>query len=88
MLDAFRGSASASSLPRTLVIHHREDSCRVTLPSSVEPFMAWAGARARVTWLSGGRSEGDVCGARAYHGYNGIEGQMVGAVVRFARSGR
>src|ERR1700687_3134124 len=49
---------SPASLPRTLVIHHSEDSCRVTLPAGVDPFIKWSAGRARVTWISGGRSEG------------------------------
>ena len=30
---------SPSSLPRTLVIHHTQDTCRNTLPSGVAPFL-------------------------------------------------
>src|SRR5258708_7424010 len=69
---------SPASLPRTLVIHHRQDSCRSTLPAGVEPFIKWSAGRARVRWVSGGVSEGDPCEARAYHGFNGIDGQIVG----------
>ena len=45
-------------LPPTLIVHHRQDGCRVTLPAGVEPFMKWAGRKARVTWLNGGVTEG------------------------------
>ena len=38
---------SPASLPRTLVIHHRQDSCRLTLPAGVEPFVKWSAGRAR-----------------------------------------
>ena len=69
---------SAASLPRTLVIHHRQDSCRATLPAGVDPFVKWSAGRARVVWVSGGTSEGDPCEARAHHGFNGIDGQIVG----------
>jgi hypothetical protein len=67
-----------ASLPRTLVIHHRQDSCRATLPAGVEPFVKWSAGRARAVWVSGGTSEGDPCEARAHHGFNGIDGQIVG----------
>ena len=79
-----RTLGSADRLPPTLIVHHREDGCRKTLPAGVEPFLAWAHGRARVAWLSGGTTEGDPCGALAHHGFNGIDGQVVGAVAAFA----
>lgn len=69
---------SPAALPRTLVIHHRNDGCRVTLPTGVDPFIKWSAGRARVAWLSGGASEGDPCEARSHHGFNGLDGQVVG----------
>jgi hypothetical protein len=74
---------SAANLPPTLIVHHRHDGCRVTLPAGVEPFMAWAGSRAKVTWLDGGDTIGDACGAKAHHGYWGIDAAMVSAVAGF-----
>jgi len=70
-------------LPRTLVIHHRNDGCRLTAPAGVEPFVQWSAGRARVAWLSGGSSQGDPCEARAYHGFNGLDGQVVGLAAGF-----
>ena len=52
---------SPAALPRTLVIHHQADSCRATLPAGVDPFIKWAGGRARVAWLNGGAEQGDPC---------------------------
>lgn len=75
---------SPAALPPTLVIHHRNDGCRLTLPGGVEPFLAWAGKKARVAWISGGVDEGDPCEARGHHGFAGVEGQMVGAAAGFA----
>jgi hypothetical protein len=74
---------SPASLPRTLVIHHREDSCRLTLPAGVEPFVKWSAGRARAVWVSGGANEGDACEARAHHGFNGVDGQVVGLAAGF-----
>lgn len=74
---------SPASLPRTLVIHHSQDSCRVTLPAGVEPFVKWSAGRARASWLSGGVNEGDPCQARGHHGFNGIDGQVVGLAASF-----
>jgi hypothetical protein len=74
---------SPEKLPPTLVVHHRRDGCRFTLPAGVDPFLKWAGGKARVTWLDGGESEGDACDAWAYHGFNEIESRMVAAVAGF-----
>ncbi|MDB5650429.1 MAG: hypothetical protein JWL62_1949 [Hyphomicrobiales bacterium] len=71
-------------LPPTLIIHHRQDACRKTAPAGVAPFQAWAGARAKVTWLSGGSPQGDACEAHASHGFNGIDGQVVSAISAFS----
>ena len=74
---------SPAALPRTLVIHHRQDSCRATLPAGVDPFIKWSAGRARVSWLTGGVEEGDPCQARGHHGFNGLDGQVVGLAAGF-----
>ncbi len=74
---------SPSLLPRTLVIHHRQDGCSKTLPAGVDPFIRWSGGRARVVWLSGGTDSGDACEAFAHHGFNGLDGQVVGLAASF-----
>jgi hypothetical protein len=73
-----------SVLPPTLIVHHRQDGCKKTAPAGVAPFLAWAKGRARVIWLSGGTPEGDPCEARGYHGFMGIDGQVVSAISSFA----
>lgn len=73
-----------SRLPPTLIVHHRQDTCRVTLASEVEPFQAWAGSRARTVWIDGGSNNGNPCQARAYHGFVGREGAVIGAITSFA----
>jgi hypothetical protein len=75
---------SPAALPPTLIVHHRHDECGKTSPEGVAPFLAWAGGRARVVWLDGGASEGPPCEAFAHHGFNGIDGQVVGVVSGFA----
>jgi hypothetical protein len=74
---------SPSTLPRTLVIHHRDDSCRVTQPAGVAPFIRWAAGRARVVWLTGGVSVGDPCEAEAHHGFNGLDSSVVSLAAGF-----
>lgn len=82
--NAMNTIGSPSALPPTLVVHHRQDGCKKTLPAGVEPFVKWSAGRARVTWLDGGSDEGNACGAKAHHGFNGIDGAMVSAVAGFA----
>ncbi|QCI65754.1 alpha/beta hydrolase [Phreatobacter stygius] len=87
MLDTFQAYAgSPGALPRTLVLHHRQDGCRVTQPALVAPFAAWAGGRARVVWLTGGVDRGDPCQAGGHHGLAGLDGQVVSLIVAFANS--
>lgn len=74
---------SPAALPRTLVIHHRQDSCKFTLPAGVDPFIKWSAGRARVSWLTGGVEEGDPCQARGHHGFNGLDGQVVSLAAGF-----
>lgn len=89
MLDDFMGNVgSADALPPTLIVHHRNDYCRVTSPALVPEFQKWAGARARVVWLDGGAEGGEPCQGNSHHGFAGIDGKMVGAVLGFARGVR
>jgi hypothetical protein len=74
---------SPSALPRTLVIHHRQDGCKVTLPAGVDPFIKWSAGRARVSWLTGGADEGDPCQAGGHHGFAGLDGQVVALAAGF-----
>jgi hypothetical protein len=79
---------SAGALPRTLIVHHKQDGCRFTPPSAVGPFKAWGGAKVSVIWMEGGRDTGDPCQARSYHGFNGLDGRVVASVARFALSAK
>ena len=62
-----------------LVAHHRQDSCRVCLYSDVPRLMErlTTPSRKELITFDGGISTGDPCEARAYHGFNGIEGEVV-----------
>jgi len=74
---------SASALPRTLVIHHKQDACRSTLPAGVDPFIKWAHGRTKVVWLSGGGDQGNPCEPGAHHGFNGLDGRVVSLAAGF-----
>jgi pimeloyl-ACP methyl ester carboxylesterase len=62
-----------------LVVHHRQDSCRVTSFADVSRLTSRLGASPRTELIAveGGVSQGDPCEAFAYHGYNGIERDVV-----------
>ncbi len=62
-----------------LVAHHREDSCRVCLYSDVPRLMEKLTTlpRKELITFDGGISVGNPCEARAYHGFNGIEREVV-----------
>lgn len=65
-----------------LVVHHKQDDCRVCAFADVPRLMARLPA-ARGTELlavDGGVSQGDPCEAFAYHGFNGIEREVVGRI--------
>jgi hypothetical protein len=36
--------------------------------------------------MSGGTNVGDPCQAKSYHGFNGLDGQVVSTVASFAKS--
>ncbi len=65
-----------------LVAHHREDSCRVCLYSDVPRLMEklTTPPRKELITFDGGISTGDPCEARAHHGFNGIELEVVNRI--------
>jgi hypothetical protein len=74
---------SPGHLPKTLVIHHRHDGCRVTQPAGVAPFIKWAGGKARVVWLDGGQAQGNPCEAKSHHGFLGLDARVVALAAAF-----
>ncbi len=74
---------SPEKLPRTLVIHHRQDGCRFTQPAGVEPFIKWSAGKARVVWLDGGGAISDPCRAKSHHGFLGLDGKVVSLAAGF-----
>jgi hypothetical protein len=63
---------------RQLIVHHRNDLCRVT------PFFAAESAHQRFGTdfiaMQGGIAVGDACEAFSYHGFNGIERETANAI--------
>ena len=86
--DVRQTVGSPGALPRTLVVHHRQDQCRVTPPSAIDPFRQWGGAKVTVAWFDGGPGGQPYCQARSFHGFQGLDGQVVTTVARFVLSAR
>jgi hypothetical protein len=68
---------------RHLVVHHKNDACRVTPFSSAESSHARYGNE--FIAMEGGISTGDPCEAFSHHGYNGIEEETVAAIKKWIR---
>jgi predicted esterase len=78
---------SPANLPPALLIHHPNDTCRVTLPESAREFVAWSGGKARVTWVNtSGREPANACGPLGAHGFYRQDGAAVSAINAFIRS--
>jgi dienelactone hydrolase len=77
-----------SRLPRTLIVHHREDECMMTPPEAVPDFLRWSRGKARVSWITGGGGFGPPCRANTPHAFSGRTAAAAGAIVQFARAGR
>jgi hypothetical protein len=62
-----------------LVVHHQQDGCSLCSFSEVPALMAKLAKAPRSQLLSfkGGENKGDPCEAFAYHGFNGIEADVV-----------
>ncbi len=71
-----------------LVTHHRQDSCRACLFSDLPRLTDKLKHLKKTDTMvfDGGISIGDACGARAYHGYNGIEVEVVGKIAAWIKS--
>jgi pimeloyl-ACP methyl ester carboxylesterase len=62
-----------------LVVHHEQDGCASCAFAEVPALMAKLGnaPRSELLPFQGGESKGDPCEAFAYHGFNGLEAEVV-----------
>lgn len=71
-----------------LVVHHRNDGCFLCdfqfTPELLRKLSA--SPRKEVIAIDGGISTGNPCGARAYHGYNGIEREVVEKIAAWMKA--
>ena len=78
---------SPGVLPATLVVHHSQDVCRVTLPSDASRFVAWSGGKARIQWINTtGEPSQNPCNAQGAHGFFKQDGPAVSAIISFVKS--
>jgi dienelactone hydrolase len=65
-----------------LVVHHQEDGCPSCAFSEVPALMEKLknSPRTQLLSFSGGENRGDPCEAFAYHGFNGLERDVVGKI--------
>lgn len=62
-----------------LVVHHEQDGCELCSFALTPELMGKLGnaPKAQLLALKGGESKGDPCEAMAYHGFNGLEREVV-----------
>lgn len=65
-----------------LVVHHELDGCSVCAFADIPALMDKLAhlPRKQLLAFNGGNTRGDPCEAFAYHGFNGIEGEVVGRI--------
>jgi len=74
-------------LPATLLVHHRHDVCKFTLPGGAVEFAAWARGKARLQWIdTTGEPGSNPCNAQGAHGFFKKDGPAVAAIIGFVRS--
>ena len=63
----------------TLIVHHKQDGCGLCKYGDLPNLMNKLSAvpRKELLTFEGGRNQGDPCEAMAYHGFNGIEQEVV-----------
>jgi hypothetical protein len=62
-----------------LLVHHEQDGCRHCAFRDIPALMNKLGdaPRKKLLSFSGGEDRGDPCEAAGYHGFNGIEGEVI-----------
>lgn len=65
-----------------LVVHHEQDACKHCAYTGASAMLGKFSAAPRKQLLSftGGSSIGDPCEAKAYHGFNGLDADVVGQI--------
>jgi len=86
-----RGNVAAMALEQltqpVLVVQHRHDQCKETLYQNVQAVLdgLHAARASELMLVEGGQDRGDPCQPWAFHGYNGIETDVVGKISNWIR---
>jgi pimeloyl-ACP methyl ester carboxylesterase len=69
----------------TLVVHHKQDGCALCRYGDLPKLMDKLSAvpRKELFTFEGGTNQGDPCEAKAYHGFNGIEREVVAKIAEW-----
>lgn len=69
----------------TLVVHHKQDGCGHCRYADLPRLMDGLNAvpRKELLLFEGGNNQGDPCEAKAYHGFNGIEREVVDRIAEW-----
>jgi pimeloyl-ACP methyl ester carboxylesterase len=69
----------------TLVVHHKQDGCALCRYGDLPKLMDKLSAvpRKELFTFEGGTNQGDPCEAKAYHGFNGIEREVVARIAEW-----
>ena len=70
---------------RQLIVHHRNDECRVTLYNAA--LHAHEAFGTELITMEGGTTEGNPCESFSHHGYRGIERETVDAIKQWIKRG-
>jgi len=72
----------------TLITHHAKDGCRFTKPEGATRIKKklTAAPVVELKWFKGGREQSNPCKAMSYHGYLGIEDEVVDAIAAFIKA--
>lgn len=74
-------------LPKTLVVHHRDDRCEPTSPRQVSPFVNWSRGMVQIAWMSmPGTPHRNPCGPFGAHGFYQNDYEPVSAIIRFLQA--
>ena len=72
----------------TLLVFHEKDACPHTPASSAQTFrkLLTGAKKVDIKFLKGGSARGDPCEARHYHGFEGIDGEVVRTITDWLKS--
>jgi len=85
-MSAISGFDTRPFRSRHLIVLHKGDVCRVTLPTAGEAAHRKFGTE--LIEMDGGKATGPDCEAFSHHGYNGIEAETVNKIKAWIVAGR